>query len=133
MSGNGCSRRFRGYGRGYGPGMLDAGPRRLVLRSVALAFAVILAWSALLSGSGAMPAGARFRAVLDRVEGDTAILENFDNERERLEMPVRLLPACAREGDVVNVNVAIDVEETRRRREAAKACLNRLLRRKGAG
>ncbi|NPV54124.1 MAG: DUF3006 domain-containing protein [Firmicutes bacterium] len=78
------------------------------------------------------PASGRVRAILDRVEGDIAILANWDDERERFEMPARLLPPGAREGDVVNVDLTIDTEATRLRREAVEVRIKKLLRRREA-
>ncbi len=48
--------------------------------------------------------------IIDRFEGEWAILECED--RTTFDLPRRLLPHDAKEGDVVNIAVAIDQEAT---------------------
>lgn len=50
--------------------------------------------------------------IIDRFEGDLAIIECED---KMIEIPVKYLPAAAREGDVLKL--VIDEKETDKRRE----------------
>jgi hypothetical protein len=76
----------------------------------------------------------RFRAILDRVEGETAILEIA---REEAQVPADWLPREASEGDVLSVEIRCvegesririrrDLEATQRARKEAKRLLQRL-------
>ena len=59
-----------------------------------------------------------FRASLDRVEEGLAVLLLREEESVRFTLPCSLLPADAREGDILELTVRRDVaatEEARRR------------------
>lgn len=70
--------------------------------------------------------------VLDRIEGETAIL--LSDGGDVRELPAASLPCSAAEGDVLiwgDGGFSIDREETARRRAAADGRLSRLLNKKG--
>lgn len=69
------------------------------------------------------------RAVIDRFEGDLAVLLVGDEEY-RLDVPRRFLPAGVREGDVLVLGWKIDRRETEARRERIRNLIEQL-RRKG--
>jgi len=56
--------------------------------------------------------------VIDRFEGQWAVIEYG---RETFNLPRKMLPTDAREGDVLNINISIDRAESRKReREITK-------------
>lgn len=60
----------------------------------------------------------RTTVFLDRIEGSRAVLVLADGTE--VDVPRGLLPPDAAEGDVLAVSVAVDPEETRRRRRSAQ-------------
>ena len=64
--------------------------------------------------------------VIDRFEGKYAILESQDKEPIIFNFPLHLLPKDAKEGTVLNVNISIDQEETKRRKDKIQNLLNKL-------
>jgi len=56
------------------------------------------------------------KSIIDRFEGDYAILLVGDNEIQ-LDVPKDLLPDDAKEGDWLNIKFELDRDETERRRE----------------
>jgi hypothetical protein len=61
------------------------------------------------------------KVIIDRFEGDFAVVETEDNEYVNLP---RVLIPDAREGDVVNIS--IDIEETENRKENIKHLMDEL-------
>ncbi len=59
------------------------------------------------------------KVIIDRFEGEYAVVELED--RTMVNMPRRLVPENAREGDVLNIE--IDMDSTRERKER----INRLM------
>jgi hypothetical protein len=68
----------------------------------------------------------RVRAVLDRFEGDKAVLLVGDAERS-VAWPRAFLPAEAGEGDILWLAFSIDAEATRAARAEAEELLRQLL------
>ena len=60
--------------------------------------------------------------ILDRIEGETAVLELKDGSYVKL--PAVLLPADAKEGDVLRLTV--DSEATQARKQGIKEKMHRL-------
>lgn len=67
----------------------------------------------------------RLRAVIDRFEGDLAVVLVGDEEY-RLDVPRRFLPPGAREGDVLALGWEIDRRETEARRERVRGLIDEL-------
>jgi hypothetical protein len=65
--------------------------------------------------------------VVDRIEGDFAIVENGD---ERLNVPLKNLPENVKEGDILTENFQIDNSEKENRQRKLKEMENRLKKRK---
>lgn len=55
--------------------------------------------------------------IIDRFEGDWAVIE-FG--QKTFNIPKVLIPADAREGDVISIHIAVDKEATATRAEAIK-------------
>ncbi|MBC7320658.1 DUF3006 domain-containing protein [bacterium] len=62
------------------------------------------------------------RFVIDRFEGDIAVLVNDVT----INIPRSILPGYAKEGDVVIIELKIDIEETERLRREVEDKLGRL-------
>lgn len=77
------------------------------------------------------------KAVLDRITDGTAVLLVGEGERE-LTLPAAALPTGAREGDCFRldtscgVSLVFDPAQTKGRRQALRARLDRLRRRSGS-
>lgn len=63
-------------------------------------------------------------AIIDRFEGDWAILELPD--KTTFNFPRSFLPKGAKEGDVLKFDISIDKEATKERREHMKNLLDEL-------
>jgi hypothetical protein len=63
-------------------------------------------------GEQSSPAARHHRLVVDRIEGELAVVET--GEGQFLDLPRWLLPAGAREGDVVTVQSRMDEDGARR-------------------
>ncbi len=57
-----------------------------------------------------------FKVTLDRIEGSIAVLLLRDEESVKINIPLFLLPQESKEGDILNISIIKDVQET----EAAK-------------
>ena len=66
------------------------------------------------------------KLVIDRFEGKYAILESQDKDPIIFNFPRHLLPQEAKEGTVLNANIGIDQEETKRRKDKIQNVLSRL-------
>lgn len=71
----------------------------------------------------------RVKAILDRFEGDKAVLLMGDDE-VAVNWPRSFLPAEAREGHVIWLTGTVDHEATRQARAEAEDLLRQLLNRK---
>ena len=52
--------------------------------------------------------------VIDRFEGQWAVIEYG---RETFNLPRKMLPTDAKEGDLLNINISVDRTETRKREQ----------------
>jgi hypothetical protein len=58
--------------------------------------------------------------VIDRFEGDLAIIETLEGHVLTFRLPKTLLPRKAKEGDVLNIDITINRAETRQRKKAIR-------------
>ena len=74
----------------------------------------------------------KWQAVVDRFEGDLAVLHCFDPKQESresyftVELPRQLLPQESKEGDYLTATWQLDREATESARERVTAILERL-------
>jgi hypothetical protein len=61
--------------------------------------------------------------VLDRVEGDWAVIEYG---KTMLQLPKALLPENAKEGDILQIHISVDTEQTKTRKESVAEKAERL-------
>jgi len=66
------------------------------------------------------------KLIIDRFEGKYAILESQEKDPLIFNFPRHLLPQEAKEGTVLNINIGIDQEETKRRKDKIQNLLNKL-------
>lgn len=66
------------------------------------------------------------KLIIDRFEGKYAILESQDKNPMIFNFPRHLLPQEVKEGTVLNINIDIDQEETKRREDKIQNLLNKL-------
>ena len=57
------------------------------------------------------------KAVIDRFEGELAVLLLGDKGEFRLNFPLSLLPAGCREGDILNISIERDLAATEQTKE----------------
>ncbi|KKH93615.1 hypothetical protein EO95_11095 [Methanosarcina sp. 1.H.T.1A.1] len=67
-----------------------------------------------------------FKVTLDRIEGSTAVLLLRDNESIKIDFPLFLLPPGSKEGDILNLSIEKDVQETEAAKERVSALLEKL-------
>ena len=67
------------------------------------------------------------KAVIDRFEGDYAVLLAGDKERQ-IDMPRDLLPEGAREGSCITISLELDTQREARQRERMEGMLEKLKR-----
>lgn len=65
------------------------------------------------------------KLTLDRIEEGQAVL--LTDAKEKIYLPVRLLPSTAQEGNVYFLNLDDKPEQTKDAKEQAKAILNEIL------
>ena len=66
------------------------------------------------------------KAVIDRVEGESAVLLLGDMGEFKLNLPLSLLPEGCREGDVLSISFARDPEATEQTRERVSGLMDKL-------
>jgi len=59
-----------------------------------------------------MKSNSSTRVVIDRIEGDLAVLALYDDDRVKFNLPTRYLPRGAREGD--HLQMSFDEDEVSR-------------------
>jgi hypothetical protein len=67
-----------------------------------------------------------FKVTLDRIEGCTAVLLLRGDESIKIDVPLFLLPQESKEGDILNISIERDVQETEAAKERVSALLEKL-------
>ena len=67
----------------------------------------------------------RLKAVLDRFEGETAIIIFADNQK--INIPKDFLGKDVKEGSAINITFSSDLDEETNKRELARSLLNEIL------
>jgi hypothetical protein len=70
------------------------------------------------------------RATIDRIESSLAVLIDQEDESVRFTLPLSLLPAGSREGDIVVIGIERDREATMAAREWVSDRIEKLIPRK---
>lgn len=66
-----------------------------------------------------------FKVTLDRIEEDVAVLLLRDEESVKINISLFLLPAC-KEGNVLDITIKRDVQETEDAKERVSSLLEKL-------
>jgi Protein of unknown function (DUF3006). len=67
-----------------------------------------------------------FKVTLDRIEDEIAVLLVRDEEKIKINIPLFLLPPESREGDILDITVARNVQETDGAKERVSSLLEKL-------
>lgn len=67
-----------------------------------------------------------FKVTLDRIEEDVAVLLVRDEETVKIDIPLFLLPAGSKEGDILDITIVKDVKETENTKERVSSLLEKL-------
>lgn len=67
-----------------------------------------------------------FKVTLDRIEDSTAVLLLRYDESIKIDIPLYLLPQESKEGDILNLSIDKDVQETEDAKERVSALLEKL-------
>ena len=66
------------------------------------------------------------KASIDRIEGETAVLVTLEDKPVPVNVPVQLLPAGSREGDIVIIGIERDEAMTRATRDRVRDLITKL-------
>ncbi len=67
-----------------------------------------------------------FKVTLDRIEEGVAVLLVRDKETIKINIPLFLLPSESKEGDILDITIDIDAQETEDAKERASSLLEKL-------
>lgn len=67
-----------------------------------------------------------FKATLDRIEEDIAVLLVRDEEKIKINIPLFLLPAGSKEGDILDITITKNIQETETTKERVSNLLEKL-------
>ncbi len=67
----------------------------------------------------------KFQAIIDRIEGDTAVLI-FGEDKTPFEFPAELLPPSASEGSILSFNIKELKTETKKTKEEIQKIIKKL-------
>ena len=67
-----------------------------------------------------------FKVTLDRIRGSIAVLLLRDEESVKINVPLFLLPPESKEGDILNISIVRDVQETEAAKERVSTLLEKL-------
>lgn len=67
-----------------------------------------------------------FKVTLDRIEEDVAVLLVRDEESVKINIPLFLLPLGSKEGDILDIAIVKDVQETEDAKERVSSLLEKL-------
>lgn len=68
----------------------------------------------------------RFKVTLDRIEDNIAVLLVRDEEARKIDIPLFLLPAGSREGDILDITISRNAQETEAAKERVTVLLEKL-------
>jgi S-adenosylmethionine synthetase len=67
-----------------------------------------------------------FKVTLDRIEEDIAVLLVRDEEKIKINIPFFLLPEGSKEGDILDITIDKDIQETEAAKERVSSLLEKL-------
>ena len=69
-----------------------------------------------------------FKVTLDRIEGSIAVLLVRNDEEIKINIPLFLLPSGSKEGDILDITIDKDVQETEDAKERVSGLLEKIKR-----
>jgi hypothetical protein len=66
------------------------------------------------------------KAVIDRIEGDLAVVLLGENGKFKLNIPITFLPADCKEGDVLKITIERDMAATEQTKERVSSLMEKL-------
>lgn len=66
------------------------------------------------------------KTTLDRVENKIAVLLVRPEETTKISIPLSLLPEGSKEGDILNIDITKDMQETEQAKERVSSLLDKL-------
>jgi hypothetical protein len=66
------------------------------------------------------------KATIDRIEGKMAVLLMGEDGKEKVNMPLSLLPEGCNEGDILSVSIELDPEATKQAKERVSGMMEKL-------
>lgn len=66
------------------------------------------------------------KTTFDRIENTIAILLVRPEETTKISIPLSLLPEGTKEGDIMNIEITKDIQETERAKERVSSLLEKL-------
>lgn len=67
-----------------------------------------------------------FKFTLDRIEDSTAVLLLRNDESIKIDFPLFLLPPGSKEGDILNLSIDREIQETEAAKERVSALIDKL-------
>jgi S-adenosylmethionine synthetase len=67
-----------------------------------------------------------FKVTLNRIEEDIAVMLVRDEEKIKINIPLFLMPPGSREGDILDIAITRDVQETEAAKERVSSLLEKL-------
>ncbi|MBC7085010.1 MAG: DUF3006 domain-containing protein [Methanomethylovorans sp.] len=67
-----------------------------------------------------------FKATLDRLENNIAVLLIRPEETTNISIPISLLPEGSKEGDILNIDITKDIQETEQAKVRVSSLLEKL-------
>ncbi|MCD1295271.1 DUF3006 domain-containing protein [Methanocella sp. CWC-04] len=66
------------------------------------------------------------KATIDRIECEFAVLLLREDERISFDLPMAIMPEGCKEGDIVDIDISIDIESTEEAKERVSKLLDKL-------
>ncbi len=66
------------------------------------------------------------KTTLDRIENKIAVLLVRPEETTKISIPLSLLPEGSKEGDILNIDITKDMQETEQAKEKVSSLLDKL-------
>jgi hypothetical protein len=66
------------------------------------------------------------KTTLDRIENKIAVLLVRPEENTKISIPLSLLPEGSKEGDILNIDITRDMQETEQAKERVSSLLDKL-------
>lgn len=73
-----------------------------------------------------MKAEKKFKALLDRMEGDKGVLLLGEEEREAVDFPKAFLPEGTQEGDILTIKLKLESRRTKEAKEKVAKMIKKL-------